>query len=335
MTGEPSADPVTQTWVSEYCILTIKCHLDNGLVEITERRSSGTDHSHFVYAGEDPLTPDLIYQERFASTINGNFKSDLEAVILPTNDATRRALGIFDRISPIDFFKAGVIYIGENQTHEHEILANVSGSPDYNPFIAGLGERVSLVNNRENMAGLDTSEGMFDGRSTLRHSDTITTLNYHVTTMMPTNRETDPQCTRKKSHIGNDFVNIIFNNSGLEFEFDTFPSAFNYVYIVVVPEARQTFIQTRTRLHNPGWFEDSWFKVRVLTRPDFPDISSAAETAVVSGAALSAYVRNLALNAEEFCRVWSNRGLGELPSTWRSRLQQIRMLRERNLVKKE
>jgi hypothetical protein len=334
-TSDSSADPITQTWASEYCILTIKCHLDNGLVEISERRSSGTDESHFFYAGEDPLTPDLIYQERFASTINGNFKSDLEVVILPTNDATRRALGIFDRISPIDFFKAGVIYMGENQTHESDILANVSGSPDYNLFISGLGTRVPLANNRENMAGLDTSEGMFDGRSTLRHSDTITTLNYHVTTMMPTNRDTDPQCTRKKSHIGNDYVNIIFNNSGLEFDFNTFPSAFNYVYIVVVPEARQTFIQTRTRLHNSGWFEDSWFKVRVLTRHDFPDISSAAETVVVSGAALSAYVRNLALNAEEFCRVWANRGMGELPSTWRSRLQQIRMLRERNVPKKE
>ena len=334
-TSESSADPITQTWASEYCILTIKCHLDNGLVEITERRSSGTDESHFVYAGSDPLTPDLIYRERFAAIINGNFKSDLEVVILPTNDATRRALGIFDRISPIDFFKAGVIYIGENQTREDEILANVSGSPDYNLFISGLGTRVSLANNRENMAGLDTSEGMFDGRSTLRHSDSITTLNYHVTTMMPTNRDTDPQCTRKKSHIGNDYVNIIFNNSGLEFDFDTFPSAFNYVYIVVIPEARQTFIQTRTRLHNTGWFEDSWFKVRVLTRHDFPDISSAAETVVVSGAALSAYVRNLALNAEEFCRVWGNRGMGELPSTWRSRLQQIRMLREINMPKKE
>ncbi|THZ98398.1 hypothetical protein D6C82_05798 [Aureobasidium pullulans] len=334
-TTESSADPVTQTWVSEFCILTIKCHLDNGLVEVIERRSSGTDESHFVYAGSEPLSPDLIYQERFATAINGNFKSDLEVVILPTTDATRRALGIFDRISPIDFFKAGVIYIGENQTHEHEILANVSGSPDYNLFIAGLGERVPLQNNRNNMAGLDTSEGMFDGRSTLCHSDTITTLNYHVTTMMPTNREMDPQCTRKKSHIGNDYVNIIFNNSGLEFDFNTFPSQFNYVYIVVVPEARQTFIQTRTRSHNTGWYEDSWFKVRVLTRHDFPDISSAAETVVVSGAALSSYVRNLALNAEEFCRVWGNRGMGELPSTWRSRLQQIRMLRERNVPKKE
>jgi hypothetical protein len=334
-TRESSADPIVQTWVSEYCILTIKCHLDSGLVEVTERRSSGTDESHFVYAGSETLCPDLIYQERYATTINGACQSSLEVCILPVTDATRRALGIFDRISPIDYSKAGVIYIGENQTREQDILANVSGSPDYNLFVASLGERVSLQNNRTNVAGLDTSEGTFDGRSSYQYSDSITTLNYHVTTMMPTNRDMDPNCTRKKSHIGNDYVNIVFNNSGLEFNFDTFPSQFNYIYIVVVPEARQTFIQTRTRRHDEGWYEDSWFKVRVLTRADFPDISSAAETMVVSGAALGAYVRNLALNAGEFCRIWGNRGSGELPSTWRSRLQQIRMLRERHAVKRD
>lgn len=334
-TTDLSTEPIVQTWVSEYCILTLKCHLDNGLVEVVERRSSGTDESHFMYAGSEPLSPDLIYRERFAENINGPFKSALEPCILPTTDATRRALGIFDRISPVDFFKTGVIYIGERQTEETQILRNISGSPDYNLFVNGLGERVTLMNCRQNVAGLDTSEGMFDGRSTYQHCNSITTLNYHVTTMMPTNQDMDPQCTRKKSHIGNDYVNIVFNNSGLDFNFDTFPSQFNFVYIVVTPEARQTFIQTRTRSHNTGWYEDSWFKVRVLTRADFPDISSAAETMVVSGAALSSYVRNLALNAEEFCRVWGNRGSGEYPSSWRSRLQQIRMLRERHAQKKE
>lgn len=328
-----AAEPITQTWVSEYCILTIKCYLDTGLVEITERRCSGTDESHFMYAGDEPLSPDLVFSQHFSKTINGPFQSDLEVCILPTTDATRRALGIFDRISSIDFFKAGVIYVGENQTHESEILANVSGSPDYNLFVAGLGERLRLSNCRKNVAGLDTSEGMFDGHSTVQYNNSITTLNYHVTTMMPTNRQHDPQCTRKKSHIGNDYVNIVFNNSGLEFSFDTFPSQFNYIYILVTPEARQTFIQTRTRSHNPGWYEDSWFKVRVLVRSDFPAISSAAETMVVSGAALASYVRNLALNAEEFCRVWGNRASGEFPSSWRSRLLQIRMLRERNVKK--
>lgn len=332
---EPKSTPVSpietvrRTWVSEYCIVAITCHAEGGEAEVVERRPSGTDESRFPHFGQGP---EAILRERFPNGVDGPFRqiTSAEPALLPINEATTRALRIFDNTNPADFFKAGVIYIGENQSDEGTILANTMGSPDYDLFIQGLGDRISLVNCRSNVAGLDTSETLLDGISTRQHQDPVTTLNYHITTMMPTNIERDPQCTFKKRHIGNDFVNIIFNNSGRPFHFNTFPSAFNYVYIVVTPEARQTFIQTRTRLRDPGWFDASWFKVKVQTREDFPNISSSAETKVVSGAVLAAYVRSLVLNAEVFCRVWANKDTGgEYPSTWRSRLGQIRQLRER------
>ncbi|KAK5020845.1 Tuberous sclerosis 2-like protein, partial [Cryomyces antarcticus] len=78
--------------------------------------------------------------------------------------------------------------------------------------------------------------------------------------MMPTNLEYDAPCIQKKRHIGNDFVNIIFNNSGLPFSFDTFPSDFNYVYIVITPEARATFVETRARARQDG--QDQFYKVQ-------------------------------------------------------------------------
>jgi hypothetical protein len=31
---------------------------------------------------------------------------------------------------------------------------------------------------------------------------------------MPTNPEKDPQCNKKKRHIGNDFVTIVYDNAG-------------------------------------------------------------------------------------------------------------------------
>lgn len=322
-------ETVRRTWVSEYCIMTITCHAEGGEAEVIERRASGTDESRFPHFGQGP---EAILRERFSDRIDGPFRqiTNGKPEMLPISEATSRALRIFDNTNPADFFKAGVIYIGEAQSDESAILANTMGSPDYDLFIQGLGDRISLVNCHSNVAGLDTSEILLDGTSTRQHQDSITTLNYHITTMMPTNRDRDPQCTFKKRHIGNDFVNIIFNNSGRPFDFNTFPSAFNYVYIVVTPEARQTFIQTRTRLRDPGWFDASWFKVKVQTREDFPNISSSAETKVVSGEVLAAYVRNLVLNAEVFCRVWANKDKGgEYPSTWRYRLNQIRQLRER------
>ncbi|KAL1306456.1 hypothetical protein AAFC00_005154 [Neodothiora populina] len=339
-------DPTTKTWISEYCMLTVSIQPKATLAEMVERRCSGTDFLQLpVAAGSEATPEDVFTQHSLATAINGPFNSAAPPIPLPMTDATKRALGIFDRTSPIDYFKCGIIYVGESQTKEADILANVSGSPDYLLFINGMGSRIRLAGFRGNVAGLDTSEGAFDGPTTYQHTEGVTTLNYHITTLMPTNREHDPLCTRKKSHVGNDYVNVVFDNSGLlaGFDFHTFPSAFNYVYVVVTPEARQTFIQTRTRAARRAvsgstgdggkddvvWFQDSWFRVQVLTREDFPDISSAAETKVVSGKALAAYVRNLVLNAEVFCRVWTNRGSGEYPSSWRARLGQIRQLRER------
>jgi len=39
---------------------------------------------------------------------------------------------------------------------------------------------------------------------------------FHVATLMPT-KETDPSCNNKKLHIGNDYVTIVFNESGQEY----------------------------------------------------------------------------------------------------------------------
>ena len=100
-----------------------------------------------------------------------------------------------------------------------------------------------------------------------------------------------------------------------------FPSQFNYVYIVITPEARTTFVDTRDNVRL-----DQFYKVQVLTQPGFPEVSPASETKVVSGRGLPAYIRMLALNASVFCQVWSSRDAGEYVSSWRSRLREIRKL---------
>jgi hypothetical protein len=55
----------------------------------------------------------------------------MQPVLLPEDDATKRAISSFDRNDTVDGHKVGVIYIGEGQTKESEILANVEGSEDY------------------------------------------------------------------------------------------------------------------------------------------------------------------------------------------------------------
>lgn len=43
---------------------------------------------------------------------------------------------------------------------------------------------------------------------------------FHIATMMPT-KESDVRCTNKKLHIGNDYVTIVYNDSGEPYSMGT------------------------------------------------------------------------------------------------------------------
>jgi len=219
-----------------------------------------------------------------------------------------------------------VIYLGENQTSEVEILSNVQGSSDYTKFLSGLGTLTKLQGAKFNTQGLDRQSNS-DGEYTFCWRDRVTEIVFHVTTQMPTDLDRDPQCIGKKRHIGNDFVNIIFNNSGLPFRFDTFPSEFNYVNIVITPESRASFVATRVRSKMQS--DNAFYKVQVMSKPGFPEISPAAETKIMSLGALPGFIRLLALNASVFSLVWANREGGQHVSSWRNRLQEINRIRDR------
>ncbi|KAK4189086.1 hypothetical protein QBC35DRAFT_494192 [Podospora australis] len=345
-------------WIIGNSIVTIRQAKETGWAEITRRYPSGT--SSFVIRVEfSPLpnpttaeTEDAASEER-----EGRFQhgvtigpshllmqllapmpqmSDpaIRPIPLPDEDGVNRSIRNFDRNSTVDGHKVGVIYIGDGQTNEVEILANTIGGPDYLTFLKGLGSLTRLKGATFNTQGLDR-ENDIDGRYTYCWRDRVTEIVFHVTTQMPTNLEHDPQCIMKKRHIGNDFVNIIWNDSGLPFRFDQFPSQFNYVYIVITPTPRRSFAATRElasqreageqagkKSHSP------FYMVQVMSAPGFPEISPAAEPKLVSLGALPRLVRLMALNASVFSLVWANRE-GEHVSSWRNRLQEINRLRER------
>ena len=249
---------------------------------------------------------------------------------LPADEAVDRAIRLFDRNSTVDGHKVGVIYIGEGQTDEGEILANTMGSPEYVELLEGLGTLTRLKGATFNTQGLDR-EYDSDGKYTFCWRDRVTEIVFHVTTQMPTNLEQDPRCNLKKRHIGNDFVNIIFNESGLPFKFDTFPSEFNYVNIVVTPNPQPSFdgVRAARNKREEAGGQSSFFMVQVMSKPGFPEISPAAEPKMVSLKALPSFIRLLAVNASVFSHVWANREGGEHISSWRARLREINRLRER------
>lgn len=350
-----------KTWLVGMSIVTVETFKDSGLTQITKRQASGTTyavfhqqtaslpHHHvqprsntFPYSsvgGVDILPNHILLQ--LSSTITP-MPIPMQPIILPDDDSTRRAINMFDRNDTVDGHKAGVIYISEAQTSEAEILANTTGTTIYEDFLSGLGTKVSLHNAIFNTQGLDR-EANSDGTHTYAWRDRVTEIVFHVTTMMPTDLEHDPQCVNKKRHVGNDFVNIIYNDSGLPFDIDTFKSQFNYVNIIITPDSMavtrglasksdgalgQSSTQQRD---NKGRQSDKqpYFKVQTVCFPSFPQISPAATPKVVSASTLPGFVRQLALNASVFSLVWSNREGGEHVSSWRNRLRAIAKLRER------
>lgn len=267
------------------------------------------------------ILPDDIFQSFYAPLDPSN-----PPIPLPDDDMTRRAIATFDRIATIDSYKVGVIYISEGQTEEREILMNDLGSPAYTSFVDDLGTLCRLKDAKFNTGGLDTRDDV-DGEFTYCWRDRCMELVFHVTTMMPTNRDDDMTYPNKKRHIGNDFVNIIFNDSGLPYNFDTFPSAFNYVHIVISPESRASFVDRRTDADPNG--RERYYKVQAISKPGFPDISPAVETKILCGKYLADYCRLIAINSCVFSSVWLIREGGESISSWRNRLREIKRLRER------
>lgn len=257
-------------------------------------------------------------------------------VELSEDDTMHRAIESFDRTSALDSHKAGVIYIGERQTTEERILRNISGSPDYKDFIHDLGTVEVLQGAKYNTQGLDRVDNM-DGPHTIVWHSRVTELVYHVTTMMPNSDDAGETITRKKRHIGNDHVNIVFNNSGQRLDFtalyNIFPGAFTFVYIVIMPTARTSFVEARTE-NTDIRREERFYSVETVTRPDYPNVSPSADEKVVSGVSLAGYVRNLALNECIMSLMWASRSeSADYPSSWRSRLHQLRRLADRYSAK--
>lgn len=333
-------------WIIGNSVVTIEQATSSGWAQITKRQPSGTScyiirerfarppphQSQFLDDGtRDPRHSDvnIVLPSHLLLQLSASIPQSAEIlrpIPLPDDDAIRRAVASLDRNFTVDGHKVGVIYIGENQTNEVEILSNVMGSSDYTDFLTRLGTLTRLKGAKFNTQGLDR-EYDSDGEYAFCWRDRVTEIVFHVTTQMPTNLEHDPQCINKKRHIGNDFVNIIFNNSGLPFRFDTFPSDFNYVNIVITPESRESFVATRLRTGPNS--QDAFYKVQVMSKPGFPEISPAAETKIMSLKSLPGFIRLQALNASVFSLVWYNREGGEHVSSWRNRLREINRLREK------
>ena len=351
-----------RTWLMGLSVITAEFLVNDATGRIshgqfTKRQASGTTHAIYYHNTEEmpihqnhenvpssgiKLDPFSMYPNhmilQLVSTISP-LPAPLQPIPLPENDEfTNRLIRVFDATDTVDGHKAAVIYLAEGQKIELDILANDQGSEAFDSFLSKLAYEVPLRDAKFNTQGLDRM-GDTDGSYTYAWRDRVTEIVFHVPTIMPNDLSNDPAFLRKKSHIGNDHVKILFNESGLPYDPKTFASDFNSINIVITPEAHCHAQSTSKEgiVHEDSTFDaenvttdpEVYYIIETLTSGEFPAISPTASPKIISTSGLPTLIRQLAFNASVLCQVWPQ-NIGEYTSCWLFRLQQIMKLREKH-----
>ncbi|XP_059218491.1 tuberin [Stomoxys calcitrans] len=225
------------------------------------------------------------------------------------------AITLLDLAPPFETHKIGVLYVGQGQCNNVvEILRNSHGSTRYVEFLRGMGTLVSLKEAAQNNLFITLDTGGADGKFTYVWKDDIVQVTFHVATLMPTKLTSDPNCNEKKKHIGNDYVNIIYNESGEEYNLNTISGQFNYACVIVEP------LELNTN------------RIYVKVRPEIATFVYHPGPKIVSDKSAPLLARQLALHANLASNVYQSlKTKNPYASNWLERLRSIKRLRAKLL----
>jgi len=243
--------------------------------------------------------------------------SSEKPLMLPNSSDTTRSLKNLDRIFCYETHKVGVVYVGPGQANdEAAILGNQFGSSRYANFLSGLGSLIDITTTDQTqvfLGGLDPRE---DGQFHIVWQDDALQVVYHTATLMP-RIETDTKFNKKKRHIGNDYVAIVYNNGGEKYQMGTVQGQFIYAHIIIEPLD----------------FENN--RVSVVCKQELePELGHMAAPKNVSDLNLSRLVRQIALhcNLAAVIHVKSIYNKGDpYASNWLERLRAIKRLKTKVL----
>ncbi|KAE8259141.1 hypothetical protein A4X03_0g4183 [Tilletia caries] len=254
---------------------------------------------------------------------------DKTPISAPTDNITERLLRNVDFVPVVDLHKLSVLWVGPGQKTEQAILGNRQGSPAFMRFMSGLGELFTLKDRMDLPTSLDRMNGMH-GKYAYMWADHITQVFYHTATLMP-NLPHDPTFTNKKALIGNDPVHIVFNESGDEYRFDTIPSQFNSINIVISPTYKGG-----TNLGSVAPDDDIFYRVSLQRQVNLPDFSPIGDGQLISADALPGFVRVLAINSNLMAQIYNATAETMTPyqSNWVERLRYFTRFRE-NLLREQ
>ncbi|RKP27777.1 hypothetical protein SYNPS1DRAFT_26584 [Syncephalis pseudoplumigaleata] len=156
-----------------------------------------------------------------------------------------------DRKYGREVIKIGLLYVAPGQDTERAILGNDSASIMYDQFVATLGWEIDLRSHGGYRGRLDSEENY---HTAIYYANSTIEMLFHDATRLPTNPN-DPQQVKKKRHIGNDHVHIVWNEHRRDYRPDTIGGDFGNIQIVITPVPNGLFaidIFRDQRLDLPG-----------------------------------------------------------------------------------
>lgn len=351
----------TNTWISGTSIISIDTNTVTGESLITFRKPTGvsifkinldaTMYADFKANSKTNSLRQVLNSNHILLQIFNTMDKDNKSKPLPLieDPVTTRAISAFDRIPVVEFHKVGLMYIAPNQSEEVQILGNRIGSHDYQKFLDNIGRLIKLKNCKDIYIGGLDNENNLDGEYAVFWNDKTTQLIFHTATMMNAT-ENDKYYDLKKKHIGNNYVNIYFDESGLPFNFNVIKSQFNFLNIVITPHTLSSSLfagkrAMRSLESNPptphvpdghsnsymGSSANKYFKVKTYRRSGVPGVFATCHFKIISEDKLPIFIRNLAIVADLFASVWHTSVSGPYTSNWSHRVKQINVLKEKTL----
>ncbi|KAH0795608.1 putative Rap/Ran GTPase-activating protein [Histomonas meleagridis] len=106
-------------------------------------------------------------------------------------------------------------------------------SPSFQEFISTLGWTIDLATHHGYDAGLNMNN-LESCKASVYYADLLNEVMFHIAPIMETD-EKDVQQIKKKKHIGNDHIHIIWCENTKEYNHQIITSQFNNVHIIIYP----------------------------------------------------------------------------------------------------
>ncbi|XP_063984657.1 probable Rho GTPase-activating protein CG5521 isoform X4 [Diachasmimorpha longicaudata] len=195
--------------------------------------------------------------------------------LLSKNEKLLRELRNLDGQRSRETHKMAVIYVGQGQEDKNSILGNVTGSKEYESFVARLAWEVELENHTGFRGGL--VPGKASGTTAPYFATSFVEILFHVATRMPS--DSPESLLQKTRHLGNDEIHVVWSEHWRDYRRDIIPTEFCDVLIAIYP------------------LPNKLYRVQIARKMEIPFFGPLFDESIVEDDVLPGLVRATALAA--------------------------------------